>query len=215
MKGIIGKKLGMTQVFDEQGQVVPVTVIEAGPCYVTQVRAQKRDGYVAVQLGFERVKEQRLTQGQMGHLARNDLPPLRYLREFRVREADVEEGEQITVDVFEKGERVDVVGISKGRGFAGTIKRYGFSRQPKTHGQSDRERAPGTAGPGSTPGRIFPGKHSPGRMGNARVTSQNLEVVVVDSTRNLLAVRGSVPGASGGIVMIKGARKQNAPKKKR
>jgi len=210
MKGIIGKKVGMTQVFDESGQAIPVTVIEAGPCYVTQVRTQERDGYVAIQLGFDGVKEKRLTQAELGHLKRNSLPSIRYLREFRVKEADIEEGETITVDVFEPGERVDVVGMSKGRGFAGTIKRHGFHRGPKTHGQSDRERAPGSIGATSTPGRVFKGKRMSGRMGNERVTSQNLEVVVVDAEHNLLAVRGSVPGAKGGIVMVKQARKQNA-----
>lgn len=214
MKGIIGKKVGMTQVFDEQGQVIPVTVIEAGPCYVTQVRDKKRDGYVAIQLGFEETKEKRLTKGELGHLKRSGSPPLRYLREFRVKEADVEEGQRITVDVFETGERVDVVGISKGRGFAGEIKRHGHQRQPKTHGQSDRERAHGSVGATSTPGRVFPGMKMAGRMGTARVTSQNLEVVVVDADRNLIAVRGSVPGAKGGIVMVKQARKQRTSNSK-
>jgi large subunit ribosomal protein L3 len=213
MKGIIGRKVGMTQVFDDAGQVIPVTVIEAGPCYVTQIRQPERDGYTAVQLGFGETKEKHLTKGELGHLARHSLPALRYLREFRVKETDVEEGQQITVDVFEAGERVDVVGVSKGRGFAGTIKRHGFNRQPKTHGQSDRERAPGSIGATSTPGRVFKGMRMAGRMGNARVTSQNLEVVVVDAARNLLAVKGSVPGAKGGIVMVKAARKQYNTKK--
>lgn len=207
MKGIIGKKVGMTQIFDEQGNVVPVTVIEAGPCYVTQVRNEARDGYTAVQLGFSETKPQRLTQGQLGHLRRNDLPALRHLREFRVHgEADVQEGQQIKVDVFAKGERVDVIGTSKGRGFAGTIKRHNFNRQPKTHGQSDRERAPGSVGQNSYPGRTMKGQRMAGHMGDERVTMQNLEVVVVDAERNLLAVRGSVPGANGGIVLIKPAR---------
>jgi len=208
MKGIIGKKVGMTQVFDETGNAVPVTVIEAGPCYVTQVRTSDRDGYVAVQLGFEETKPKRLTQGQLGHLRRNNLPALRYLREFRLRngDVDVEEGQEIKVDVFEQGERVDVIGTSKGRGFAGTIKRHGFSRGPKTHGQSDRERSPGSIGMCATPGRTLKGKRMAGRMGNQRVTMQNLEVVVVDPERNLLAVRGSVPGARNGLVMIKPAR---------
>lgn len=213
MKGIIGRKVGMTQVFDAAGQVIPVTVIEAGPCYVTQVRTQERDGYTAVQLGFGEVKAQRLTKGQVGHLQRVNIPPLRHLREFRTKETDVEEGERITVDVFETGERVDVVGVSKGRGFAGGIKRHGFNRQPKTHGQSDRERAHGSVGSTSTPGRVFKGSRMAGHMGSERVTSQNLEVVVVDPERNLLAVRGSVPGAKGGIVMIKAARKQPTAKK--
>lgn len=207
MKGIIGKKVGMTQVFDENGNVVPVTVIQAGPCYVTQVRSAEKDGYTAVQLGFGETKPQRLTQGQLGHLRRNNLPALRYLREFRIHgDVDVAEGSEVKVDVFATGERVDVIGKSKGRGFAGTIKRHNFHRQPKTHGQSDRERAPGSVGSTTTPGRTFKGQKMAGRMGNERVTAQNLEVVVVDAERNLLAVRGSVPGANGGIVVVKPAR---------
>jgi large subunit ribosomal protein L3 len=205
MKGIIGKKMGMTQVFDDRGNAVPVTIIQAGPCYVTQVRTADRDGYVAVQLGFGEAKPTRLTQGQLGHLRRNNLPALRVLREFRVRdgESDVTEGQEIKVDVFEKGERVDVVGTSKGRGWTGTIKRHNFNRQPKTHGQSDRERAPGSVGQNSFPGRTMKGQRMAGHSGNARVTAQNLEVIVVDAERNLLAVRGSVPGAMNGILMIK------------
>lgn len=208
MKGIIGKKVGMTQIFNERGDVIPVTVIEAGPCYVTQVRTAERDGYTAVQLGFSETKPQRLTRGQLGHLNRNNLPALRYLREFRVPSdaLDVEEGATIKADVFVAGERVDVIGTSKGRGFAGTVKRHGFHRQPKTHGQSDRERAPGSVGAGSTPGRVMKGLRMSGRMGNDRVTTENLEVIVVDAERNLIAVRGSIPGAKGGIVLIKPAR---------
>jgi len=207
MKGIIGRKIGMTQVFDEKGNVVPVTVIQAGPCYVTQVRTSEKDGYTGVQLGFSEAKPQRLTKGQLGHLQRNNLPALRYLREFRVHgDLDVAEGAEIKADVFVKGERVDVIGKSKGRGFAGTIKRHGFHRQPKTHGQSDRERAPGSVGQTTNPGRTFKGLRMAGRMGNDRVTAQNLEVVVVDAERNVIAVRGSVPGANGGIVVIKPAR---------
>lgn len=207
MKGIIGKKVGMTQVFDEQGNVVPVTVIAAGPCYVTQVRTGERDGYTAIQLGFEETKAKRLTKGQMGHLSKKGLPALRILREFRIKtgEADVVEGAEIRVDVFAKGERVDIVGISKGRGFAGTIKRHNFHRQPKTHGQSDRERAPGSIGMCAFPGRTLKGKRMSGHMGSDRVTMQNLQVVVVDAEKNLLAVRGSVPGAKGDIVIIKPA----------
>jgi large subunit ribosomal protein L3 len=208
MKGIIGRKVGMTQIFDEKGNVIPVTVIEAGPCWVTQVRTAERDGYVAIQLGFVETKPKRLTQGQIGHLRRNNLPPLRYLREFRIKngEADVAEGQQIKADVFNIGERVDVIGTSKGRGFAGTIKRHGFHRQPKSHGQSDRERAPGSIGAGTNPGRTIKGLPMSGRMGNDRVTTENLEVVRVDAERNLIAVRGSVPGVNGGIVLIKPAR---------
>lgn len=208
MKGIIGKKVGMTQVFDDVGNVIPVTVIQAGPCYVTQIRTAEKDGYVAIQLGFGETKAQRLTRGALGHLKRNNLPALRHLREFRIKNGDVDvaEGATIKADVFAKGERVDVIGKSKGRGFAGTIKRHNFNRQPKTHGQSDRERAPGSVGMTTTPGRTFKGQRMAGRMGNDRVTAQNLEVVVVDAEKNLLAVRGSVPGANGGIVIVKPAR---------
>jgi large subunit ribosomal protein L3 len=204
MKGIIGKKVGMTQVFDENGNVIPVTVLQAGPCFVTQVRTADKDGYVAIQLGFGEVKPQRLSKGELGHLQKNNLPAVRHLREFRVQgDVDVAEGSTIKADVFAKGERVDVIGVSKGRGFAGTIKRHNFHRQPKTHGQSDRERAPGSVGGTTNPGRTFKGQRMAGRMGNDRVTAQNLEVVVVDAERNLLAVRGSVPGANGGIVVVK------------
>jgi len=209
LKGLIGKKVGMTQIFDEAGSAVPVTLIEAGPCFVTQVRMAERDGYSAVQLGFGEIKPKRLTGGQLGHLKRNDLPPLRFLREFRVKEPEVQEGDQITVgEVFSVGEHVDVIGTSKGKGFAGAVKRYGFRGGPKTHGQSDRQRAPGSRGAGSTPGRVFKGSRGPGHMGNARVTMQNLEIVLIDPERNLLGVRGPVPGAKGGVVLIKAARKQ-------
>ena len=207
MKGLIGKKVGMTQLFDDSGKAVPVTVIKAGPCYVTQVRTVDNDGYQAVQLGYEETKTQRLTGGELGHLKKNDLPPLRYLKEFRTNE-EIEEGQMLTVEVFKEGERVDVVGKSKGRGFAGVVKRYGFSGGPKTHGQSDRLRAPGSIGAGSTPGRVFKGKRMPGRMGNDTVTSQNLLVSRIDPENNIIAVRGSVPGPRNGLVVIKEARKQ-------
>lgn len=209
MRGILGRKVGMTQLFDERGAVVPVTVIEAGPCYVTQIKTKERDGYRAIQLGFEETKSKRLTKGQQGHLQRNNLPLLRQLREIRVKdETTFQVGQQITVDIFAAGERVDIVGKSKGRGFAGTIKRHGFHRQPKTHGQSDRERAPGSIGGTTGVSRVFKGKRMAGRMGNARVTSENLMVALVDPERNLLAVRGSVPGPKGGLVLVKQARKQ-------
>ena len=206
-KGLIGRKVGMTQVFDEDGVAYPVTVIEAGPCYVTQVKSVDSDGYSSVQIGFNEVKPKRLTKGQLGHLKRNDLPPLKELREFRIKTPDVSEGDTLTVDIFEKGERVDIVGTSKGRGFAGAVKRYHFAGGPKTHGQSDRWRAPGSLGSGTTPGRVWKGKRGPGRMGNDRVTSSNVRVVVVDPERNLIAVDGSVPGPKGGTVVIKAARK--------
>ncbi len=209
MKGLLGKKVGMSQLFDESGNLIPVTLIEAGPCYVTQIRKPKRDHYSAIQLGFGEAKPKRLTGGQLGHLKRNDMPPVRYLREFRVKSAeDLKEGDKLTVDVFSIGDHVDIIGVSKGKGFAGGIKRHGFNRQPKTHGQSDRERAPGSHGSTTTPGRVFKGSRGPGHMGSARVTAQNLRIELVDAERNILAVRGSVPGARGGLVMIKEARKQ-------
>jgi large subunit ribosomal protein L3 len=208
LKGLIGKKIGMTQIFDDEGVAVPVTVIEAGPCYVTQVRLPERDGYSAVQLGFSEVKPKRLTGGQMGHLKRNSLPPLRILREFRVKESDVNEGDKVTVESFAVGEHVDVVGTSKGKGFQGAVKRYHFKGGPKTHGQSDRLRGPGSRGSGTTPGRVYKGARGPGHMGDDRVTAQGLKVVLVDAERNLIAVKGPVPGAKGGLVLIKEARKQ-------
>jgi large subunit ribosomal protein L3 len=207
-KGLIGKKLGMTQVFNEDGLALPVTLIEAGPCYVTQVRNIKKDGYSAIQLGYGEVKAKKLTKGQMGHLEKNKNPLLRYLREFRTSSTDVKAGDKVDVSQFEVGKRVDVVGISKGKGFAGVVKRYHFRGGPKTHGQSDRLRAPGSIAAGTTPGRVFKGKKMPGRMGNERVTSQNVEVVLIDVEKNLIGVNGSVPGPRGGLVVIKDARKQ-------
>ena len=209
MKGLIGKKIGMTQIFDESGLAVPITLIEAGPCYVTQVRQPERDGYNAVQLGFEEVKPKRLTGGQLGHLKTSELPPLRFLREFRVKDSEVTEGDKLEVgEVFSVGDQVDVVGTSKGKGFQGAVKRHGFRGGPKTHGQSDRQRATGSIGAGTTPGRVFKGKRMPGHMGSERVTIQNLQVAYVDADRNLLGVRGAIPGPKGGVVMIKEARKR-------
>ncbi len=213
MRGLLGKKVGMTQVIQENGDVVPVTVIEAGPCYVTQIRTPEKDGYRAVQLGFGDVKDKHLTKGEKGHLQRASTPNLKYLREFRIREDEqYEVGQKVLVDIFEPGDRVDVIGKSKGRGFTGVVKRYGFAGGPHTHGQSDRERAPGSIGACAYPGRVWKGKRMPGRMGGKRVTVSNLDVVVVDPARNLLAVRGSVPGPNGGLVMIREARKQRVLK---
>ena len=208
LKGLIGKKVGMTQIFDEAGSVIPVTLIEAGPCYVTQVRRPDLDGYSAVQLGFGEVKPKRISGGRLGHLKRNNLPPLRFLREFRAKTPDVKEGDTLTVEVFAIGEAVDVVGTSKGKGFAGAVKRYHFRGGPKTHGQSDRNRAPGSHGSGTTPGRVFKGAKAAGHMGSDRVTAQNLKVVLVDQERNLIGVRGAVPGSKGGLLVIKETRKQ-------
>lgn len=207
-KGLIGRKVGMTQIFDDDGIAFPVTLIEAGPCYVTQIKTEDKDGYSSVQIGFDEVKPKRLTRGQLGHLERNSLPPLKILREFRTKNPELSEGDLLKADVFEKDERVDVVGTSKGRGFAGVVKRYHFAGGPKTHGQSDRQRAPGSLAAGTTPGRVFKGKRGPGRMGNDRVTSANVRVALVDPERNLIAVDGSVPGPKGGMVVIKAVRKQ-------
>jgi large subunit ribosomal protein L3 len=220
MKGILGKKVGMTQIFDDQGEVIPVTVIEAGPCFVSQVKTTERDGYSAVQLGFEEVKTKQLTKPQLQHLQKSNVPALRYLREFRVNADEVsgqefQEGEKVTVEVFAAGEYVDVTGMSKGRGFAGVVKRHGFAGGPKTHGQSDRHRAPGSIGACYTPGRVFKGKRMPGRMGGERVTVQGLKVELVDPERNLLIVRGAVPGAKNGLVLIQEARKTQHLKKVR
>jgi large subunit ribosomal protein L3 len=208
LKGLIGKKIGMTQIFVE-GQALPVTLIEAGPCYVTQVRLASKDGYSAVQLGFDEVRPKTLTGGELGHLKRNTLPPLRFLREFRVKNPEVTEGDTINVSqVFSAGEHVDIVGTSKGRGFQGGVRRYHFKGHHKTHGTSDRERAPGSRGSTTTPGRVYKGARGPGHMGNRRVTTQNLKIVLVDKERNLIGVNGAVPGSKGSVVEIKETRKQ-------
>jgi len=207
-KGLIGKKLGMTQVFDEIGNAIPVTLIEAGPCFVTQVRSVESNGYSAVQLGYGEVKSKKLTGGELGHLKRNNLPPLKFLREFISSKPEVKEGDKVDVTQFEIGKRVDVIGNSKGKGFAGAVKRYHFKGGPKTHGQSDRHRGPGSRGSTTTPGRVYKGARGPGHMGAERVTAQNLKVMLVDGERNLLGVSGSVPGARGGLLVINEARKQ-------
>ena len=203
MKGILGYKRGMTRVFDDEGLVVPVTVIEAGPCHVTQVKTEASDGYEAVQLGFGETKEARLTKAQRGHLRASGGHVLRHLREFRGASEGLSVGDQIDVSLFKPGERVAVSGVSRGLGFAGTVKRHHFNRQPKTHGQSDRERAPGSVGAGTTPGRTFKGKRMAGRMGGERTTVRNLQVVVADPERNLLAVRGAIPGHDGALVEVR------------
>lgn len=216
MKGLLGIKVGMTQVFDAKGNVTPVTLIQAGPCYVTQVKTQAHDGYTAVQMGFGDIKEKRLTRGEKGHLGllRSDkkrsskLPALRHLREFRTKNtADYHVGQVLKVDQFAVGEYIDVVGTTKGRGFAGNVKRHGFAGGPRTHGQSDRLRAPGSISATTGIAHIFKGKRMAGRMGNERCTAQNLEVVRVDVERNLIAVKGSVPGAKGGLVIVQDAAK--------
>ena len=208
LKGLIGKKIGMSQIFDERGVAYPVTLIEAGPCYVTQIRRPESEGYSAVQLGYSETHPKRLTGGELGHLKTANLPPLRFLREFRTKSLDVSVGDVMKADVFSVGERVDVIGTSKGKGFAGGVKRYHFAGGPKTHGQSDRHRAPGSNGSGTTPGRVYKGSRRPGHMGDERVTVQSLKVVLVDAERNLIGVHGAVPGSKGGLVIINEARKQ-------
>ncbi len=208
LKGLIGKKIGMTQIFDEQGVAYPVTIIEAGPCFVTQVRAEQKEGYSAVQLGFGEVNPKRVAGGELGHLKASNLPPLKFLREFRAKDHELKVGDKLTVEVFVIGEHVDVIGVSKGKGFAGAVKRYHFRGGPKTHGASDRERAPGSRGAGTTPGRVYKGARGPGHMGMDRVTAQNLKVVLVDAERNLLGVHGAVPGGKGSVILIKETRKQ-------
>ena len=209
LKGLIGRKIGMTQIFDDQGVAYAVTLIEAGPCYVTQVRSSEKEGYSAVQLGYGEVNPKRLTNGQMGHLKANEIPPLRFLREFRAKEHGLNVGDKVTVaDAFVVGERVDVIGISKGKGFAGGVKRYHFHGMNATHGTSDRNRAPGSRGSGTTPGRVYKGSRGAGHMGVDRVTAQNIKVVMVDVEPNLIAINGAVPGGKGSLVMIKESRKQ-------
>lgn len=210
MRGILGKKVGMTQLFDKSGAAIPVTIIEAGPCYVTQVKTQDTDAYNSVQLGFQQVAERKLTKGDRGHLKQSGAPNVRYLREFRYKQApELKLGDVVKADVFQEGELVDVTGTSKGRGFAGVVKRYSFAGGPKTHGQSDRHRTPGSRGAGTTPGHTYPGARGPGHFGDARITVQNLKVALVDPERNLLAVRGAIPGARGSLVIVREAVKVN------
>ncbi|MCI8833450.1 MAG: 50S ribosomal protein L3 [Clostridia bacterium] len=202
-KAIIGKKIGMTQIFDEKGLVIPVTVIEAGPCIVAQVKTIETDGYNAIQLGYGDVKENRINRPEKGHFTKAKLALKKHLREFRVSEiADVTVGNEIKADVFEAGDKIDVQGTTKGKGFQGVIKRHGQSRGPMGHG-SMYHRRPGSMGSTSTPGRVFKGKKLPGHMGVQTVTIQNLDVVKVDLDKNVILVKGSVPGAKGAILKIR------------
>ena len=207
MKTIIGKKVGMTQIFDEKGKVIPVTVIEAGPCLVAQVKSVETDGYNAIQLGFGDVKESKLNKPEKGHFAKAKLALKKHLREFRLDSVDgVNVGDEIKVDTFQAGDKIDVQGTSKGKGFQGVIKRHGQSRGPMGHG-SMYHRRPGSMGPTSTPGRVFKGKKLPGHMGRVTITIQNLDVVRVDMDKNVILLKGSVPGAKGSILKIKSAIK--------
>ena len=202
MKGILGKKIGMTRFFDESGESVSATLVEAGPCTVVQVKTKERDGYSAVQLGFIEQKEKRVNKPQMGHFKKSNVAPHRILKEFREFEKEVKEGDQILVDMFVEGERVAVTGYSKGRGFAGVVKRHGFGGGPKSHGQSDRLRAPGSIGQSAYPKRVFRGIRMGGRMGNQRTTIRNLKVLKVFPDRNLMLIEGGIPGSRNSIVEI-------------
>jgi large subunit ribosomal protein L3 len=202
MSAILAKKLGMTQVFQEDGSVARVTVLQAGPCPVTAIRTPERDGYDAVQLAFGATKEKHLSKPELGHLKKADAPPLRHLAEFRDEAGELQLGGTVTVESFEVGARVKVSGTSKGKGFQGTIKRHNFVSGPKSHG-SHNVRAPGSIGASATPSRVFSGIRGPGQMGNRRVTQKGLEIVAVDGEQNLLLVRGSVPGPRGGVVEVR------------
>ncbi len=203
--GILGTKLGMTQIFDENGKAVPVTVIQAGPCTVTQVKTTATDGYNAIQIGFQEVREKLLNKPELGHLAKSGAAPLRHLIEYRVDSTEgFELGQSLNAALFEAGQKVDVAGHTIGRGFAGYQKRHNFARGPMAHG-SKNHRLPGSTGAGTTPGRVFPGKRMAGRYGNTAVTIRQLAVVRVDAERNLILVKGSVPGKPGALVNIKPA----------
>jgi large subunit ribosomal protein L3 len=202
MAAIVGKKIGMTQVFTEDGTRVPVTVIQAGPCPVTAVREHERDGYSAVQLAFGEAPEHKLTKAQLGHLKKADAGPLRTLAEFRDPDTDHQIGEVLTVEQFEPGQRVKISGVAVGKGFQGTIRRHNFGRGPVSHG-SHNVRAPGSIGASADPARVFKGMKMPGRMGGKRVTQRRLEVVEVDAERNLLLVKGAVPGPKNGTVQVR------------
>src|ERR1700685_3140084 len=202
MPAILAKKLGMTQVFQEDGSVARVTVLEAGPCPVTAIRTSERDGYEAVQLAFGQTKEKHLTKAELGHLRRADAAPLRHVVEFGDEPAELQLGETVTVEAFAAGARVKISGTSKGKGFQGTIKRHNFASGPKSHG-SHNVRAPGSIGASAWPARVMKGIRGPGQMGNKRVTQKGLEIVSIDAQQNLLLVRGSVPGPRGGVVEVR------------
>lgn len=200
--GILGTKLGMTQIFDEAGRAIPVTVVQAGPCTVTQIKTKQTDGYTAIQVGYQEVKEKALSKPELGHLAKSNTAPLRHLHEYRLDSADgYELGQQLKADTFTVGQTIDVSGTSIGRGFAGYQKRHNFKRGPMAHG-SKNHRLPGSTGAGTTPGRVYPGKRMAGQLGNARVTIRKLTVIRVDGDRNLLLIKGAVPGKPGALLNI-------------
>ena len=204
VKAIIGRKAGMTQIFDENGRVIPVTVIEAGPCIVTAKKTAEKDGYESVQLGFEDVKERKLTKPELGHLKKAGVSALKHLKEFKLDDTSaLNIGDELKADVFAEGDRVDITGISKGKGFAGVVKRHNAGRTPMSHGGGPVHRHAGSMGSGTDPSRIFKGKIGAGHMGAEQVTIQNLDVVKVDAALNMIAVRGAIPGPKGGIVYLK------------
>ena len=213
-KAIIGKKVGMTQIFDESGKVIPVTVIEAGPCVVTQKKTLEQDGYVSVQLGFENVKESKLTKPEAGHLKKAGVEAKKHLKEFKLdASAEMNVGDVIKADTFAAGDKVDVVGTSKGHGYQGVVKRWNDGRTPMTHGGGPVHRHAGSMGSSSDPSRIFKGKIGAGQMGVEQVTIQNLDVVKVDSELNMLVIRGAIPGPKGGLVFVKSTVKNNKIKR--
>ena len=203
MIGLIGKKIGMTQLFSEKGEAIPVTVIEAGPCTVTDVRTQEQNGYSAIQLGFGSNKEARYTRPMLGQFKKRNLPPSRFLKEFRVPDlSGIEVGQRLTVSMFEKGQHVDIQGVTKGRGFQGVVKRHGFTSGHASHGPTFGKQ-PGSIGASAYPSRVVKGKRLPGRMGGVFLTQKNLEIVAVDTEQNVVMVRGAVPGPTNGIVIVK------------
>ena len=213
IKGVLGEKLGMTQVFDDQGRIVPVTVVQAGPCVVTQVRTPDVDGYSAVQLAYGAIDPRKVNKPDTGHFRKAGVPPRRYLIEVRTSDAsEYTLGQEVTVEAFEAGQKVDVVGTSKGKGFAGVMKRHNFRGLSASHGTERKHRSPGSVGACATPSRVFKGVRMAGRMGGARTTTQNLTVHAIDSQANLLLVKGAIPGPTGGVVYVRTAAKGGASK---
>ena len=210
VKAIIGKKSGMTQIFDENGRVIPVTVIEAGPCVVVQKKISDKDGYDAIQLGFQDIKDRKLTKPELGHIKKAGVAPKKYLKEFRLDDtSSLNVGDELKADIFAEGDKIDVTGTSKGKGYAGVVKRHGAGRTPTSHGGGPVHRHAGSMGSGTDPSRIFKGKMGAGQMGAEQVTVQNLGIVKVDPELNMIAVRGAIPGPKGGIVYIKNTVKND------
>ncbi|SNS19646.1 50S ribosomal protein L3 [Actinomadura mexicana] len=207
-KGVLGEKLGMTQVFDDEGRIVPVTVVQAGPCVVTQLKNQEKDGYSAVQIGFGQIDPRKVNKPSTGHFEKAGVTPRRYLVELRADDTtEFELGQEITASVFEAGQKIDVTGTSKGKGTAGVMKRHGFKGLGASHGTQRKHRSPGSIGGCATPGRVFKGLRMAGRHGNARTTVQNLTVHAIDAEKNLLLIKGAVPGPNGGVVLVRDAVK--------